>query len=67
MAVTGARSEEDIFKWAFNWTEICDCRVVPLLTDKQSREVIRGKPDFEQKLEQVKKSMAPPSKIGLCC
>ena len=67
MAIAGARSEEDIFKWAFNWTEICDCQVVPVLTDKQSRAVIKGKPDFEQKLEQVKKSMAPPSKIGLCC
>ena len=67
MAIAGAKNEEDIYKWAFNWTEICDCHIVPVLTDKQSRVVIQSKPDFQQKLEQVKKSMAPPSKVGLCC
>ena len=62
MAIAGARSEEDIFKWAFNWTEICDCQVVPVLTDKQSRAVIMES-RFRAKARTSKKSMAPPSKI----
>ena len=67
MAIAAAKSEEDIYKWAFNWTSICDCEIVPVLTDKQSRKIIKGKPDFEQKLAEVRKSMAPPSRGLFSC
>merc|ERR1711991_875034 len=61
LAIAAARSEEDIYKWAFNWTEMCDCRIVPVLTDNQCRQVIRSKADFQQKLDQVRASMASAS------
>ena len=57
MAIAAAKSEADIYAWAFNWTGICDCDIVPVLTDKQGREVISSKPDFNIKLEAVKKLM----------
>ena len=57
LAVAAAKSEEDVYKWAFNWTEMCDCSVVPVLTDAQTRSVIKNKTGFEQKLEAVKASM----------
>ena len=57
MAVAAAKSEGDIYKWAFNWTEICDCSIVPVLTDSQARKIISGKPDFETKLKAVQESM----------
>ena len=57
MAIAAAKSEADIYAWAFNWTSICDCDIVPVLTDKQSRVVISSKPDFSKKLEAVKVSM----------
>ena len=58
MAIAAAKSEADIYAWAFNWTSICDCDIVPVLTDKQSRVVISSKPDFSKKLEEVKVSMS---------
>ena len=56
-AIAAARSEADIYKWAFNWAEMCDCNIVPVLTDAQSRAVISGKADFQQKLAGVKAAM----------
>ena len=50
MAVAVAKSEADIYAWAFHWTAICECEIFPVLTDKQSRKIISGKPDFEAKL-----------------
>ena len=66
MAIAAAKSEAVLFAWAVNWTGICDCTVVPVLTDQQSREVIRCKPDFQSKLDLVRKDMLsePTSK---CC
>ena len=63
-----AKSEEDLYKWAFNWTSICDCKVVPVLTDSQSRDIISAKPDFQLKLEDVQKSMGIKKKeVTKCC
>jgi hypothetical protein len=58
MAIAAAKSEEDVYRWAFNWAEMCDCHIVPVLTDLQCRQVIRSKADFQQKLDQVTASMA---------
>lgn len=58
MAIATAKSEADIYAWAFHWTEICQCEIVPVLTDTQSRKLISSKPDFESKLKSVKESMA---------
>ena len=59
MAIAAAKNEEDIYKWAFHWTEICDCKVVPVLTDAQARKIISEKPDFETKLKAVKEANKP--------
>ena len=58
MAIAAARSEEDIYKWAFNWAEMCDCEIVPVLTDAQSRNVIKSKANYEQKLKQTMESLS---------
>ena len=57
LAIAAARSEEDVYKWAFNWAEMCDCQIVPVLTDSQTRSVIKNKAGFQEKLEAVKASM----------
>lgn len=58
LAIAAARSEEDVFKWAFNWAEMCDCKIVPVLTDAQARSVIRNSDRFEQQLDAVKAQMS---------
>ena len=57
LAIAAAKSEEDIYKWAFNWAEMCDCQIVPVLTDAQARSVIKNKDGFQEKLEEVKATM----------
>ena len=67
IAIASAKSEEDLYKWAFNWTGICDCEVVPVLTDAQSRKLIKSKPDFEKKLNEVKVSTGLVKMTTTCC
>ena len=65
MAIAAARNEGDLYKWAFNWTEICDCKVVPVLTDSQARKIISEKPDFQSKLKAVQEANNP--KVSTFC
>ncbi len=57
VAVAAATSEEDVYKWAFNWASMCECTVTPVLTDNQCRSVIRSKEDFGERMAQVQASM----------
>lgn len=56
-AIACARNEHDIYKWANNWAEMCECKIVPVLTDDRARVVIRSKADFSKKLKDVQKTM----------
>ena len=67
MAIAAAKSEEDLYKWAYNWTGICDCKVVPVLTDALSRKVISSKPDFQDKLLETKIAMGLVKKATNTC
>ena len=51
VAVACTRRELDVYKWANNWAEMCECSVVPVLTDELARNVIRRKADFPKKNE----------------
>ena len=44
-------TEADLYKWAFNWAAICDCKITPALTDKACRAVVQGKKGFAEKAE----------------
>ena len=55
-AIAAATSERDVYAWANNWATMCSCKVVPVLTDRQTREVIRSKPGFEQNLREVNRA-----------
>ena len=58
-AVACAKSEADVYRWANNWAEMCECSIVPVLTDYKARRVIQQKPDFTQKLKEVQKMFKP--------
>lgn len=57
LAIAAARSEADLFAWAFNWADMCECKITPVLTDLQARKVISEKPDFQKKLDAVRMQM----------
>jgi hypothetical protein len=57
LAIAAARNESDLYAWAFNWADMCDCKITPVLNDEDARRVIQSKPDFEKKLEAVKAQM----------
>ena len=42
-AVASSQSVFDIYKWAFNWNDLCDITVTPITGDKVTREVIKHK------------------------
>ena len=58
IAICSSSSEEDLYKWAFNWASMCDCEVVPVVNDRECREVIKSKPDFAKKHQLLMAMMA---------
>ena len=65
-AIACAKCERDIYQWANNWAEMCECAIVPVLTDEKARVVIRSKPDFSKKLRDVQKTMKGSSTSLFC-
>lgn len=59
LAVAAAKNEKDLYAWAANWAPLCECDIKGVVTDKQAREVIRSKPNYEQNLAEVRTSMMP--------
>ena len=51
-------TEADLYKWAFNWAAICECKITPALTDKACRAVVQGKKGFAEKQKAVMAAMA---------
>ena len=60
-AVCSSPSEEALHTWAYNWTELCDCRIVPVVGDAECRENIRAKPQYQPA------PPAPRAERGGCC
>ena len=57
-AIAAAKSEADVYAWAYNWAPLCDCTIRPCLTDTQCRKIISGKPNFQTNLAKVQESMS---------
>jgi hypothetical protein len=41
-AVCASKSEADLYAWAYHWTSLCDCRVVPVLVDSEARANLKA-------------------------
>jgi hypothetical protein len=51
VAICSSKSEVDLYTWAFHWTSMCDCVVRPVVSDKDCRDNIKSKPDFQVKYQ----------------
>ena len=49
VALCSSASEEDLYAWACNWMDVCECIVRPVVTDAECRRNIKAKPDFAEK------------------
>lgn len=49
LAICSSGSVEELYAWTMRWSELCDCTIVPVLTDAQARESISAKPSFAKK------------------
>ena len=47
VAVCSSPSQEALHAWAHHWTELCDCRIVPVVNDVECRENIVAKPQYQ--------------------
>lgn len=57
IVIAASKSEADIESWASNWAGLCDCKIRPILTDQQARELVRAKPNFSSKANTLMKKM----------
>ena len=62
-AIASCPTALDIYKWAHNWTALCDVEVIPVTGDKDTREIIKQGLGFNVKhaklMEQMKGLMEP--------
>jgi len=47
--IASSPTPADAYAWAFNWASLCEADVKVVLNDKDTREVVSGKPDFKKK------------------
>ena len=52
-AIASSPSVNDMYKWAYNWNELCDCEIIPVTNDIDTREIIRNSHGFEEKYNKI--------------
>jgi hypothetical protein len=57
LVIASAKSEKDLYAWANNWAALCEVRFYAVLTDRQCRAIISGKPQFAAKLQAVQEKL----------
>lgn len=48
-AIASAPSALAVYKWAYNWAEMCDCQVQGVTNDEETRRILQSKPGFKAK------------------
>ena len=57
-AIASCPSALDIYKWAYNWNSVCDCEVVPVTKDSETRDIIKNGLGYEVKHKMVMQQLA---------
>ena len=65
-AVCSSPSAEALHAWAHHWTELCDCRIVPVVSDAECRANIRAKPQYAPPAPPAPVAAAPRGGGGCC-
>ena len=52
-AVTSSPSAMDVYKWAYNWNSLCDCTIVPVTDDENTRKIIQCGFGYDVKHEKL--------------
>lgn len=56
-AVASCPSAFDIYKWAYNWNELCDVEVMPVTRDEDTREIIKSGFGYDVKRSMLMEKM----------
>ena len=65
-AIASSPSAFDLYKWAYNWNALCDCSVVPVTRDEETREIIRNGFGYQVKHDNLMKQMNELNNTGPC-
>ena len=57
VAIASAPSSFDIYKWAYNWSELCHCYISAVTRDEDTRAIIREGIGFRMKHDKIMKEM----------
>ena len=57
-AIASAPSALDIYKWAYNWRDLCECHITPVTTDFITRSIIRDGLGFKKKHAELLQNLA---------
>ena len=70
-AIASSPSVFDIYKWAFNWKDLCECTITPVTQDEVTRNCIKQGLGFKVKhqllMEEMKKSTNKPALFSRIC
>jgi hypothetical protein len=53
-AIASSPSASEIYKWAYNWNELCDCYISPVTGDDDTRDIIKKGLAFQVKAEKMR-------------
>ena len=56
-AVASCPSAMDAYRWAYNWNALCDCELIPVTRDEETRKIIQSRPGFQEKREALMSQM----------
>ena len=65
-AIASSPSALDMYKWAYNWNSLCDCEVLAVTNDKETREIIQQSMGFKVKHTKLMEQMKSMMDTGPC-
>ncbi len=66
-AIASSPSVLDIYKWAYNWNDLCDVNILPVTEDITTRNIIKNSLGFDLKLKMLKRKMSKMIKKKSFC
>jgi len=58
-AIASCPSALDMYRWAYNWNALCDCFIMPVTRDEDTREIIKQGLGYEVKHAAIMEKLKP--------
>ncbi len=57
-AIVSSLTVKDVYEWAYNWSAMCECNVIPVTGDNDTRNIIQNCYGFDVKYNQLMQQLS---------